>query len=523
MSPRFIEVPSVVIGSGIAGLSAALGHGDCVVLSKTSVGDGSSRWAQGGIAAAMSDDDTPELHAADTEQVSAGLGSAEIASIVTDAAPDRIQWLLELGANFDLNPDGTLRLGREAGHAKHRIVHANGDATGAEVMRALVATVRERPDIECLDHTLAIDLLMDGGRVVGVLAVEPDGTQLAILARSVVIATGGIGRLYRHTTNPREVAADGLALAIRSGIAIRDPEFVQFHPTALDSTLDPMPLLTEALRGDGAHLVNDSGERFMVEVHPDAELAPRDIVARQIWWQRQDGHAYLDARHLGDDFPERFPTVWKIVQRVGLDPRRDLLPVSPAQHYHMGGIAVDDQGRSSAPGLYAVGEASSTGLHGANRLASNSLLEGLVFGARVATTAATEAVGVSLPSEVEVPTSSLDIDLGPRERDDADIQHLRNTMWEHVGLVRSGEGLAVACEEFRGLVPRLAHHPTGRNLTTAALAITESAQRRTESRGSHFRDDHPSTGSRAAHTELTTVRRPTTRLRRAHRAEAARV
>jgi L-aspartate oxidase len=505
------ETSLVVVGSGVAGLSTALGHGDCIVLSKTELGDGSSRWAQGGIAAAMGPGDDPAIHAADTLRVSAGLERPDIVSMVTAAGPDRIRWLIELGAHFDQDEQGDLELGREAGHARHRIIHARGDATGAEVMRTLVDAVRTRPDIETLDGMLALDLIISAGRVVGVLAADHAGRLVGILAPSVVLATGGLGRLYLHTTNPHEVTADGLAMAARAGVAIRDAEFVQFHPTALDSTLDPMPLLTEALRGEGAHLVDAGGRRFMLDVHDDAELAPRDVVARQIWLQRRRGPVYLDARMIGPRFPDRFPTVWQIAARAGLDPRVDLLPVSPAEHFHMGGIATDQRGRTSVSGLYACGEVSSTGLHGANRLASNSLLEGLVFGARVAD-AVTDDRGPIGNDDLHVPAEALDLDFGRLGRPSRDIDELRTVMWDDVGVVRDEIGLRRAQAKIDELHPRLADHPVGRNLVDAALLVTRAALDRTESRGSHARADHTATSAVADHTVQRPEPAPTIRL-----------
>jgi L-aspartate oxidase len=505
------ETPLVVVGSGVAGLSVALGHGDCIVLSKTERGDGSSRWAQGGIATAMGRDDDPDIHATDTLRVSAGLERPDIVSIVTAAGPDRIRWLIELGARFDRDEQGDLALGREAGHSRHRIIHANGDATGAEVMRTLVDALRTRPDIETLDGMLALDLIINAGRVVGVLAADKTGQLVGILAPSVVLATGGLGRLYLHTTNPHEVTADGLAMAARAGAAIRDAEFVQFHPTALDSTVDPRPLLTEALRGEGAHLVDADGRRFMLDVHDDAELAPRDVVARQIWLQRRRGPVYLDARMIGPRFPDRFPTVWQIAARAGLDPRVDLLPVSPAEHFHMGGIATDQLGRTSVPGLYACGEVSSTGLHGANRLASNSLLEGLVFGARVADAVADDS-GPIARDDLRVPAGAVNVDFGRLDQPSSDIDDLRTVMWDAVGVVRDETGLRAAKAKFDELRPRLADHPIGRNLVDAALLVTRAALDRTESRGSHARADHAATSAVAGHTVQQFEPVPTTRL-----------
>jgi len=483
---------AVVVGSGIAGLSAALGIGDCIVLTRGALGSGSSPHAQGGIAAALGADDTPASHARDTLAVSAGLADADVARAIAEAAAGRIDWLLGLGARFDRDADGRLALGREAGHTARRIAHAGGDATGAEVMRTLVDAVRSRPDIEVLDGHDLVDLVRYGRRVVGVLARTPDGELAAILAPSVVLATGGIGALYARTTNPVEVTGDGLAVAARAGAELADLEFVQFHPTALDVETDPAPLLTEALRGEGARLIDDRGVRFMRGEHPDAELAPRDVLARAIWRRTLDGRkVYLDARALGGEFPRRFPSVWRTAQRYGLDPRIEPLPVTPAEHYFMGGIATDLEGRTSLPGLWAVGEVAATGLHGANRLASNSLLEGMVIGAAAARSVAEHA----LPPP---PLAGLDVAdgaLAPLRADDAGIRRaVRALMWEHVGLVRDGRGLERALAELDRLEPHAG--PSGRNALLVARLIAAAALERTESRGGHFRADYPESDPR---------------------------
>jgi len=496
-----LRASCVVVGSGIAGLSAALAHGDCIVISKTALGEGSSRWAQGGIAAAIGDDDRPALHAADTHRVAGGIGDREVMSIVTRAAPEEIRWLTSLGADFDTGPDAYVLLGQEAGHGRRRIVHARGDATGAEVMQTLVRATSARPDIRRLDDTFVLDLLRHGPRVVGVLACTGDGEHIAVVAPAVVLATGGLGRIYEKTTNPSEISADGLAMAARAGVVVRDPEFVQFHPTALDASVDPLPLLTEALRGEGAQLIDETGYRFMVDVHPDAELAPRDVVARENWRRRHDGgRVYLDARMIGADLPDRFPTVWRIARRAGLDPRQDPLPVSPAQHYHMGGIATDAAGRTSLAGLYACGEAASTGLHGANRLASNSLLEGLVLGRRVAEAMAVDVTDARPPTTVEVPGETLDLKLRDLPDIEQDVAELRGIMWAKVGVMRDRPGLEEATARLGCLSPRLSRHPLGRNLIGAARLVTAAALDREESRGSHYRSDHPEPGPHPAST-----------------------
>src|SRR5690606_29997999 len=400
---------AVVVGSGIAGLSTALGLERAVVLTRGPLGSGSSRHAQGGIAAALAPDDSPAEHALDTLAVSAGLADPDVARAVAEAAAGRVGWLRTLGARFHLDAHGRLSLGREAGHRTRRVAHAGGDATGAEVMRALVAAVEARDDIEVLEGCELVDLVRHGTRVAGVLARTRDGGFAAVLAPAVVLATGGIGGLYARTTNPVEVTGEGLAVAARAGAELADLEFVQFHPTALAVDADPVPLLTEALRGEGAILMDDRGERFMLAEHPDAELAPRDVVARAIWRRRMAGReVYLDARAaVGAEFPQRFPSVWRTAQRYGLDPRIEPLPVTPAEHYFMGGIVTDLAGRTSLPGLWAVGEAAATGLHGANRLASNSLLEGMVLGAAASRSIKEAALASSPSAGLEVPAGAL--------------------------------------------------------------------------------------------------------------------
>jgi L-aspartate oxidase len=475
------RVGPIVVGSGIAGLSAALGLNDATIITGGALESGSSHLAQGGIAAAVGNGDTTAKHAADTVSVSGGLADPSLAAIVAAAAPDRIAWLTGLGARFDRTPDGRLALGREAGHSAHRIVHAGGDATGAEVMRAMGAAVRCRTDIEVVEDHHMVDLLVDDGTVVGVLTIGPDGDPAAFIGPAVVLATGGIGRVYARTTNPPEVAAAGLAAAARAGALLTDLEFVQFHPTTLATGADPAPLLTEALRGEGAVLVDEHGRRFMLDEHPSAELAPRDIVARGIWEQLRLGRTvFLDATTaVGADFPERFPTAWEHALKAGIDPRRQPLPVEPAEHYHMGGIATDDSGRTSLRGLWAIGEVASSGLHGANRLASNSLLEGLVIGARAA--ASIERPGPP-PRSWAIPGRAVDV------VDDGADAAIRSTMWELAGVVRDRRGLEVAMTRLGLIEPEAA---ITRDLRIAGLLIVERALERTESRGAHFRADYP--------------------------------
>jgi L-aspartate oxidase len=487
----------LVVGSGVAGLTAALGSAPrrVTLLTKTGLVSGSSPWAQGGIAAAVGADDSPALHAADTMAAGAGLNDPDVVALLTGEGPERLRTLLELGARFDRDAAGRLHLGREAAHGRRRILHAR-DATGAEIVRALSEAVRQAAEIRVEEGAFAIDLVLDGPRVAGVLALHADGRRVLHLAPAVVLATGGLGRLYLHTTNPSEATGDGLAMAARAGARLVDLEFVQFHPTALAAEgADPMPLLTEALRGEGAVLLDGRGRRFMPDEHPDAELAPRDVVARAIWRRQVAGEGvFLDARAaVGDRFPERFPRVFEICQSHGLDPRSEPIPVAPAAHYHMGGIAVDFEGRTSLPGLWACGEVSATGVHGANRLASNSLLEALVFGARVA-----EDVRREIPAgPVAVRTAGLLVAEGadsPRAvAGDAELTaRVRRLMWEKVGLMRDEVGLLAARDELDRLAeayPQAAGE--ARNLLGIARLVTAAALARFESRGGHFRSDVP--------------------------------
>jgi len=383
---------ALILGAGVAGLFTALKLAPfpSLVLAGTRPGmSGSSAWAQGGIAAAVGEDDSWQSHAADTVAAGAGLCDPEIAAMVAREAAARIDDLVGFGAPFDRAPDGTLALGREAAHSAKRIVHIRGDRAGAEISRTLAERALSSSSITLLEGFHAIELAVESGRVCGLFARHGAGAHARLIlfrAPAVVFATGGLGALYAVTTNPLEARGEGLGMAARAGAVIADPEFVQFHPTAIAIGRDPSPLATEALRGEGAILVDETGRRFMLDVHRDAELAPRDVVARAIHREIAAGHtAFLDCTAaIGEAFAQRFPTVFAACKAAGIDPATQLIPVAPAAHYHMGGIASDPYGRSSLPGLWSVGECASTGLHGANRLASNSLLEALVFGARAA-------------------------------------------------------------------------------------------------------------------------------------------
>lgn len=522
--PRVNEVASsdaVVVGSGVAGLSAALALAPLrvMLITKTELArGGSSPWAQGGIAAAMSNDDSPRQHAVDTLAAAAGLADPQAVDVLTTEGPPRIRELIALGARFDRDGDGRLLMGREGAHGRRRILHAGGDATGAEMVRALTEAVRRAEHIEIHEHTFAEDLVVDDdGRVIGLVARSGDRTACLRTvfhrAASVVLATGGYGQLYRHTTNPSAVTGDGVAMAARAGAELADLEFVQFHPTALDVDADPRPLVTEALRGEGATLWNDLGQRFMVGLHPRAELAPRDVVARAIFDQQQGCQQHggrrvtLDARAtVGDRFPERFPTVYQHCQRHGIDPRRQAIPVTPAAHYAMGGILTDADGRSSLDGLWACGEASSSGVHGANRLASNSLLEALVFGTRVAD-------DIRQRSQLRGPGPSVLSGVVRRETGNVSTEgegmraRLRNLMWDQVGLARDRHGLESALHDLDALARELPEHAseTG-NLLTMGRLVTAAALVREESRGAHFRTDFPVTREDAAQRRIWTYR-----------------
>ncbi len=495
----------VIVGAGVAGLSAALGmRGRRVtVLSKmpfsTTGAGGSSVWAQGGIAAAVGDDDSPQLHAQDTLAAGAGLSVPEVVAVLTQEGPTRVLELIERGARFDREPSGELSLGREAAHSRRRVIHADGDATGAEVVRALLAALPSAPWVEAVGEVEAVDLALgqDRSRVAGLVAQTPEGRRVLYRAPAVILACGGLGQVFLHTTNPPENTGDGIAIAARAGARLVDLEMVQFHPTALAVGADPMPLLTEALRGEGAILVDGEGERFMVAEHELAELAPRDVVARAIGRRlASGGRVYLDARAaIGERFEERFPTVFALCSKHGLDPRTQTIPVSPAAHFHMGGVATDDRGRTSLIGLWACGEVASSGVHGANRLASNSLLEGLVYGARVAQDISSSRDAEFRPAIATLEWAGRGAGADPvlsRPEEFAQEAEIRRIMWKHVGIVRDAQGLRQASRRLRRLSWWAASaSPRLRNLHTVATALTAAADSRRESRGAHFRSDFP--------------------------------
>ena len=487
----------LIVGAGLAGLYTALKLAPrpvFILTSRRSKTGSASAWAQGGIAAALSADDTAESHAKDTIAAGDGLVDPEIARILATEGPDRVRDLDALGVPFDRRDNGELYLSLEAAHSMPRVARVKGDTAGAEIIKVMVKRAQEAEHVTGLIGWRAESLLTDGhGGVAGALARNDEGALLGIEADITVMATGGIGGLFAVTTNPRTARGDALGMAAVVGAKMRDMEFVQFHPTAINIGRDPAPLATEALRGDGAILVNPAGKRFMPHYHKDGELAPRDDVARAIFAELQAGRQpFLDCREaVGAHFDTQFPTVFESCMSAGIDPRRQPIPVAPAVHYHMGGLATDAWGQTSLPGLYAVGECSATGLHGANRLASNSLLEATVFGGRAAQHILdTQNVPRKTDSIREQPWLSMNPDV---------TQKLRNAITAQCGVRRNTKGL----NQLIGLIEGLIDEVGRANPLIAARMIASAALAREESRGGHFREDFPKQSRKARSSYLT--------------------
>lgn len=491
--------PIVIVGAGLAGLFTALklASHPVTVIAAAPLGEGaSSAWAQGGIAAAVGEGDLPEAHARDTIDAGAGIVDETIAAMVAREAPERIADLLAYGVPFDRDLAGHLFLSCEAAHSAKRIVRVAGDQAGRAIMEALIATVRASPSITVLEGFTATELIRDpdDGPVSGILLSrndDPAARYRLTGAQAIVLATGGIGALYALSTNPPHARGNGIAMGARAGAVVADAEFVQFHPTAIDADLDPAPLATEALRGEGATIVDADGNRFMAAIHPDAELAPRDIVARAVFNEIKTGRgAFLDCREaIGSEFAERFPTVYARCREAGIDPLTDPIPIAPAEHYHMGGLKTDRDGRTTIPGLSAVGEVAATGLHGANRLASNSLLEAVVFGGRTAAdiTATLGDTAASPARLIREPATHLP-DMAARE---AACKLIGLTMTDNVGVERTAEGLKTALETLSLIGDGADGDIEISNAVLTARFIAEAALRRKESRGGHYRTDFP--------------------------------
>jgi L-aspartate oxidase len=502
MQPVPAEADFLVIGAGVAGLRAAVelaSAGRVIVLAKREITDSNTQWAQGGIAAALSDEDEISLHLQDTLSAGDGLCNPEAARVLVEEAPERIEELIQWGTEFDRQ--GTkLTFGREGAHSRNRILHAHGDSTGREILRALYAKAKTLKNISVREFEFSTDLQVEDGRVRGIDLIDEHGEHRQLAAPAILLATGGMGQLYRNTTNPGVATGDGVAMAFRAGAEVSDMEFIQFHPTALYLKNAPRFLLSEALRGEGAYLRNQELARFMPDCHPQAELAPRDVVARAIVHELEisgaaDPAVYLDLTHLDPEkIKARFPRIYATCLEYKIDITADLIPIRPAAHYAMGGVRTDLDGRATLAGLYAAGEAAATGVHGANRLASNSLLEGLVFGARAGQTMRAE-LRDAVKQSVRGPTVP---PAGPAsdEASEQVVREIQDLMWKDVGIIRSGVGLKRAILRLDEIAARVSHPQTrhaheAQNLHLAGFLVARSALKREESRGAHYRIDFP--------------------------------
>ena len=498
----------VIVGGGVAGLRAAIGlapAGRVLVLTKAEPAESNTGYAQGGIAAAIADDDSAALHAADTIRAGDGLCDEEAVRVAVEHGPRYVNELIDWGARFDRDAGGRLALGREAAHSVRRVLHA-GDATGREIGRILWEHVHALSSVDTIDHALVTDVIIERDQAAGVGYFDADGARQVVRARATLLATGGAGQVFRETTNPAVATGDGIALAFHAGARVADLEFVQFHPTALNKPGAPRFLISEALRGEGARLVNDRGEPFMIRRHPDGDLAPRDVVARGIVHESEEtgGPVFLTLAHLDPDFVRRrFPTIAAMCAQAGLDLARDPIPVGPAAHYIMGGVDTDVWGRTSVAGLFAAGDVACTGLHGANRLASNCLLKGLVFGARAAAAMQEPLMSAPIkPDRTMADGSGLmayESDGGHRpfaiSPQPLAMTDVRDLMWRSVGLFRERAGLSAAVEALdhaaSATTSATADDCRHRNRLTVARLIARAALRREESRGGHFRADFP--------------------------------
>jgi L-aspartate oxidase len=488
-----IKTDYLVIGSGIAGLTLSLlasQYGKVALITKGSLSNCNSRLAQGGIAASMAPEDHCTYHAEDTIKTGQGLCVPETVRTVVKGAKEAILFLEELGVSLDRDQDGSLELGKEGAHGCNRIVHAGGDATGQVIMQALTRHILSNPSIQIWENTMIIDLLVENGECTGAVGKQLDRTPLLFDAKAVVLATGGLGHLFKYTTNDVSITGDGYSLAYRAGAVLRDMEFVQFHPTAFNVDLCPLPLISEAVRGEGAVLVNDEGEAFMKKYDPREDLASRDIVSRAIYFEMQAGkQVYLDARMI-TNFAQRFPTIFAYCQDAGIHPEKDLIPVVPAVHYAMGGIKTNEQGITSIPRLFAVGEVASSGLHGANRLASNSLLEGLTLAKQniqKLIRVPEKQSEACAPSFSEQDLVKINTKLDPTFQ-----MQIQELMWNHVGIIRDEEGLKEALEQIQEELNNRSNLPSAEtHLLTTALLVVKAALWREESRGAHYRRDFP--------------------------------